>query len=126
MRITYEIHSGNFYPLTIARVHVLGFDGVTGNKIVDTTLTRIRVPPLRMLFHAEPAAVHYLTSDMTDPALTDLFGKCAPRSATNVSNAIEGRPGALTIRFQIRVDVSNLAWVKQPVVTLNQNVECPE
>ncbi|KAJ2059774.1 hypothetical protein GGI17_004181 [Coemansia sp. S146] len=126
LRINYEIHSGNFYPLRISKVYVSGFDGVTGNKIIDTTLSRINVAPLRLQFHSETTAVHYLTSDMSDPALTDLFGKCAPKSATNVSKAIEGRPGALTIRFQIKVDVSNLGWLKQPIVTLNQNVECPE
>ncbi|KAJ2428361.1 hypothetical protein GGF41_001396 [Coemansia sp. RSA 2531] len=126
LRINYEIHSGNFYPLRISKVYVYGFDGVTGNKIIDTTLSRINVPPLRLQFHSETTAVHYLTSDMNDPALTDLFGKCAPKSATNVTKAIEGRPGALTIRFQIKVDVSNLSWLKQPIVTLNQNVECPE
>ncbi|KAJ2885328.1 hypothetical protein H4R27_001456 [Coemansia aciculifera] len=126
LRINYEIHSGNFYPLRISKVYVSGFDGVTGNKIIDTTLSRINVSPLRLQFHSETTAIHYLTSDMSDPALTDLFGKCAPKSATNVSKAIEGRPGALTIRFQIKVDVSNLGWLKQPIVTLNQNVECPE
>ncbi|KAJ2452863.1 hypothetical protein GGF42_003931 [Coemansia sp. RSA 2424] len=126
LRINYEIHSGNFYPLSIARIHVAGFDGVTGNKIIDTTVSRIRVSPLRLQFYSEAATIHYLTSDMSDPALTDLFGKCAPRSATNVTRGIEGRPGALTIRFQIKVDVSNLGWLKQPIVTLNQNIECPE
>ncbi|KAJ2840318.1 hypothetical protein FBU31_000516 [Coemansia sp. 'formosensis'] len=126
LRVTYEIHSGNFYPLTIARVHVAGFDGVTGNKIIDTALAHIYVPPLHLQFHAAPAALHYLTSDMSDPALTDLFSKCAPRSATNATKGIEGRPGPLTIRFQLKVDVSRLGWLKQPVVTLNQNIECPE
>ncbi|KAJ2733326.1 hypothetical protein IW152_003162 [Coemansia sp. BCRC 34962] len=126
LRINYEIHSGNFYPLKISKVFVSGFDGVTGNKVIDTSLTHISVPPLRLQFHSETAAINYLTSDMSDPALTDLFGKCAPKSAVNASQAIEGRPGALTIRFQIKVDVSNLGWLKQPIVTLNQNVECPE
>ncbi|KAJ2896124.1 hypothetical protein GGI21_005075 [Coemansia aciculifera] len=126
LRINYEIHSGNFYPLKINQVHVTGFDGVTGNKIIDTTLARIRVAPLRLQFYSESTTIHYLTSDMSDPALTDLFGKCAPRSATSVSKDIEGRPGALTIRFQLKVNVSNLGWLKQPIVTLNQNVECPE
>ncbi|KAJ1729833.1 hypothetical protein LPJ72_004767 [Coemansia sp. Benny D160-2] len=129
MRITYEVHSGNFYPLRINSAHVLGFDGVTGNRIVDTRLSSLPAPPLKMQFYSQNAAVHYLTSDMADPALTDLFGKCAPRSSavTGDHNRPAGRPGALTIRFQIRVDVSNLGWVgKQPIVTLNQNVECPE
>ncbi|KAJ2658787.1 hypothetical protein IWW48_003860 [Coemansia sp. RSA 1200] len=129
MRITYEIHSGNFYPLRINSAHVLGFDGVTGNRIVDTKLSSLPAAPLKMQFYSQNAAVHYLTSDMADPALTDLFGKCAPRSSavTGDHNRPAGRPGALTIRFQIRVDVSNLGWVgKQPIVTLNQNVECPE
>ncbi|KAJ2349349.1 hypothetical protein GGH91_000863 [Coemansia sp. RSA 2671] len=126
LRINYEIHSGNFYPLRISKVLVSGFDGVTGNKIIDTSLSHISVPPLRLQFHSETTAINYLTSDMSDPALTDLFGKCAPKSAVNASRAIEGRPGALTIRFQIKVDVSNLGWLKQPIVTLNQNVECPE
>ncbi|KAJ2030439.1 hypothetical protein IWW57_001186, partial [Coemansia sp. S610] len=126
LRINYEIHSGNFYPLRISKVLVSGFDGVTGNKIIDTSLSHISVPPLRLQFHSETTAINYLTSDMNDPALTDLFGKCAPKSAVNASRAIEGRPGALTIRFQIKVDVSNLGWLKQPIVTLNQNVECPE
>ncbi|KAJ2796894.1 hypothetical protein H4S07_006090, partial [Coemansia furcata] len=126
LRVTYEIHSGNFYPLTIARVHVAGFDGVTGNKIIDTALAHIYVPPLHLQFHAAPAALHYLTSDMSDPALTDLFSKCAPRTATNATKGIEGRPGPLTIRFQLKVDVSRLGWLKQPIVTLNQNIECPE
>ncbi|KAJ1666692.1 hypothetical protein EV178_002123 [Coemansia sp. RSA 1646] len=127
MRITYEIHSGNFYPLRINGAHVLGFDGVTGNRIVDTRLSNLRVAPLQMQFHSENATVHYMTSDMTDPALTDLFGKCAPQASAAFSTRPEGRPGALTIRFQIKVDVANLGWFgKQPIVTLNQNVECPE
>ncbi|KAJ2483360.1 hypothetical protein EV174_002948 [Coemansia sp. RSA 2320] len=126
LRINYEIHSGNFYPLQISRVHVTGFDGVTGNKIIDTTLSHIKVAPQRLQFHSESTSLRYLTSDMADPALTDLFGKCAPKSARVPGRGIEGSPGALTIRFQLRVDVSNLGWLKQPIVTLNQNVECPE
>ncbi|KAJ1801755.1 hypothetical protein LPJ59_000046 [Coemansia sp. RSA 2399] len=127
MRITYEIHSGNFYPLWINGAHVLGFDGVTGNRIVDAKLSSLRVAPLQMQFHSANATVRYVTSDMTDPALTDLFGKCAPRESAAFSDRPAGRPGALTIRFQIKVDVANLGWIgKQPIVTLNQNVECPE
>ncbi|KAI7826244.1 hypothetical protein BX661DRAFT_171529 [Kickxella alabastrina] len=73
LEISYAIRSGNFYPLKISRVHVLGFDGVTGNKIIDTKLGELRVDPLRMQFHQGNATLHYLTSDMTDPALVDLF-----------------------------------------------------
>ncbi|KAJ2814821.1 hypothetical protein IWW50_007014, partial [Coemansia erecta] len=124
LRITYEIHSGNFYPLQIRSARVRGFDGVTGNRIIDTKLHRIPVTPLRMQFHSADTAIDYLTSDSADPALTDLFGKCAPRSA-RVAHP-DGRPGALTIRFQITVEVGGLGWLKQPVVTLNQKVECPE
>ncbi|KAJ2851993.1 hypothetical protein IWW36_000572 [Coemansia brasiliensis] len=125
LRITYEIHSGNFYPLHINKARVRGFDGVTGNRIIDTTLTRVPVAPLRMQFHSEATRISYLTSDVADPALTDLFGKCAPRSAP-IARATDGRPGALTIRFQIIVDVGGLGWLKQPIVTLNHKVECPE
>ncbi|KAJ2808998.1 hypothetical protein H4R20_000466 [Coemansia guatemalensis] len=130
LRINYEIHSGNFYPLKISRVHVLGFDGVTGNRIIDTTLKNLPVSALKMQFHSANTDIRYLTSDMADPALVDLFGKCAPRSsvvrrAAAAENNV-GRPGALTIRFQIKVDVHNLGWIKQPIVTLNQKVECPE
>ncbi|KAJ2368982.1 hypothetical protein H4S02_000873 [Coemansia sp. RSA 2611] len=125
LRIAYEIHSGNFYPLRIASAHVRGFDGVTGNRIIDTTLHDVRVAPLRMQFHTASTQIDYLTSDMADPALTDLFGKCAPRSA-HFARANGSRPGALTIRFQITVNVAGLHWLKQPVVTLNQKVDCPE
>ncbi|KAJ1853058.1 hypothetical protein LPJ73_002715 [Coemansia sp. RSA 2703] len=130
LQISYEIHSGNFYKLQISRIHVLGFDGVTGNKIIDTTVKNVPVKPLRLQFHRANTAVHYLTSDMADPALVDLFGKCAPRSALRQARLIDsqtsGRPGALTIRFQIKVNVVNLGWITQPIVTLNQNVNCPE
>ncbi|KAI9500044.1 hypothetical protein GGI25_003047 [Coemansia spiralis] len=120
LRITYEVHSGNFYPLHINSAHVLGFDGVTGNRIIDTTLKAIPVLPLRLQFHDANTTIHYLTSDMNDPALADLFGKCAPATMGN-------RVGALTIRFQIKVDVAHLAWFsKQPIVTLNQKIECPQ
>ncbi|KAJ2652253.1 hypothetical protein IWW40_001108 [Coemansia sp. RSA 1250] len=125
LRITYEIHSGNFYPLHINKARVRGFDGVTGNRIIDTTLIRVPVAPLRMQFHSEATRISYLTSDVGDPALTDLFGKCAPQSAP-IARATNGRPGALTIRFQITVDVGGLGWLKQPIVTLNHKVECPE
>ncbi|KAJ1809514.1 hypothetical protein LPJ77_001583 [Coemansia sp. RSA 2523] len=123
VRVTYEIHSGNFYPLLIRSAHVRGFDGVTGNRVLDTTLHNVGVKPLKLQFHSETTDVRYLTSDSADPALTDLFGKCAPRSTRAAPN---GRPGALTIRFQITVDVRGLGWLKQPIVTLNQKVECPE
>ncbi|KAJ1718923.1 hypothetical protein LPJ53_006213 [Coemansia erecta] len=130
LQVSYEIHSGNFYKLQVSRIHVLGFDGVTGNKIIDTTVKNVPVKPLRLQFHRANTAVHYLTSDMADPALVDLFGKCAPRSALRQARLIDsqtsGRPGALTIRFQIKVNVVNLGWITQPIVTLNQNVNCPE
>ncbi|KAJ2122965.1 hypothetical protein IW147_003013 [Coemansia sp. RSA 720] len=123
VRVTYEIHSGNFYPLLIRSARVHGFDGVTGNRVLDTTLHKVGVKPLKLQFHSANTDVRYLTSDGADPALTDLFGKCAPRSARVAPN---GRPGALTIRFQITVDVRGLGWLKQPIVTLNQKVDCPE
>ncbi|KAJ2226697.1 hypothetical protein H4R99_000452 [Coemansia sp. RSA 1722] len=130
VQISYEIHSGNFYPLMISSIRVSGFDGITGNRIVDTTLRNIHVKQSRLQFYKANTDVHYLTSDMTDPALVDLFGKCAPRSALRQIRFSQaqstGRPGALTIRFQIRLDVRNLGWIRQPIVTLNQNVNCPE
>ncbi|PIA12662.1 hypothetical protein COEREDRAFT_90124 [Coemansia reversa NRRL 1564] len=131
LRINYEIHSGNFYPLKISHVHVLGFDGVTGNRIIDTTLKDLPVAALKMQFHSANTNIRYLTSDMADPALVDLFGKCAPknsivRKSAAADNNNVGRPGALTIRFQISVNMHNLGWIKQPIVTLNQKVECPE
>ncbi|KAJ2383979.1 hypothetical protein GGI05_005145, partial [Coemansia sp. RSA 2603] len=89
LQISYEIHSGNFYKLQISRIHVLGFDGVTGNKIIDTTVKNVPVKPLRLQFHRANTAVHYLTSDMADPALVDLFGKCAPRSALRQARLID-------------------------------------
>ncbi|KAJ1883202.1 hypothetical protein LPJ57_000301 [Coemansia sp. RSA 486] len=130
VQISYEIHSGNFYPLMISSIRVSGFDGITGNRIVDTTLRNIHIKQSRLQFYKANTDVHYLTSDMTDPALVDLFGKCAPRSALRQIRFSQaqstGRPGALTIRFQIKLDVRNLGWIRQPIVTLNQNVNCPE
>ncbi|KAI8323566.1 hypothetical protein GQ54DRAFT_309925 [Martensiomyces pterosporus] len=125
LRINYEIHSGNFYPLVISRVHVAGFDGVTGNKIIDAVVTKLPVAPQQLQFYSSTAWLSYLTSDMADPALVDLFGKCAPKSAGLPRSEAE-RSGKLTIRFQISVDVMNLGWLRQPIVTLNQQVECPE
>ncbi|KAJ1822598.1 hypothetical protein LPJ56_000683 [Coemansia sp. RSA 2599] len=130
VQVSYEIHSGNFYPLLISKIHVSGFDGVTGNRILDTTLRNIRVKQSRLQFYRANAELHYVTSDMTDPALVDLFGKCAPRSSLRQIHFAQaqttGRPGALTVRFQIKLDVHNLGWIRQPIVTLNQNVNCPE
>ncbi|KAJ2725136.1 hypothetical protein GGI07_001506 [Coemansia sp. Benny D115] len=142
MQVSYEIHSGNFYPLRINSIHVVGYDGVTGNRVVETTITGLPVRPLGMQFHRANAVLKYLTSDMSDPALVDLFGKCAPKAELQrkinlgnnsmqqqISSVVDsggGRSGALTIRFQIKVDVSNLGWIKHPIVTLNQNVLCPE
>ncbi|KAJ2612275.1 hypothetical protein H4S08_002773 [Coemansia sp. RSA 1365] len=107
------------------------FDGVTGNRIIDTTLKNLPVAALKMQFHSANTIIRYLTSDMADPALVDLFGKCAPknsivRKTAAAENNNMGRPGALTIRFQISVNMRNLGWIKQPIVTLNQKVECPE
>ncbi|KAJ1648684.1 hypothetical protein LPJ64_000003 [Coemansia asiatica] len=130
VQVSYEIHSGNFYPLLISNIHVSGFDGVTGNRILDTTLRNIRVKQSRLQFYRANAELHYLTSDMSDPALVDLYGKCAPRSSLRQIHFAQaqttGRPGALTIRFQIKLDVHNLGWIRQPIVTLNQNINCPE
>ncbi|KAJ2713322.1 hypothetical protein H4R19_002309 [Coemansia spiralis] len=125
VRLTYEIHSGNFYPLRIRAAHVRGFDGVTGNRILATNITNFDVAPLRLQFHSATAIIDYLTSDPADPALADLFVKCAPRAAGVGSRAV-GRPGAMTVRFQISVDMANLGWLHRPVVTLNQRIECPE
>lgn len=128
VQINYEIHSGNFYPLRITHVQVGGFDGVTGNKIIDTRLSSIPVAPLRLRFYSANTTLRYLTSDLTDPALTDLFGKCAPQSSAQLLGLPMdgGRQRSLTVRFQIKVDVGNLGWIKQPTVTLNQNLECPQ
>ncbi|KAJ2791934.1 hypothetical protein H4R21_006242, partial [Coemansia helicoidea] len=103
VRLTYEIHSGNFYPLRIRAARVRGFDGATGNRIIDTNLTNLDVAPLRLQFHTATADIDYLTSDPADPALADLFGKCAPRAAAVGARPI-GHPAALSVRFQITVD----------------------
>ncbi|KAJ2778273.1 hypothetical protein H4R18_004693 [Coemansia javaensis] len=126
VRVTYEIHSGNFYPLRIRSARVLGFDGATGNRILTAALADLPVRPLRLQFHAQRADIHYLTSDPADPALADLFGKCAPRAAAVGARPSAGRPSPLTVRFQIAVDVAGLYWIRSPIVTLNQRVECPE
>ncbi|ORX66115.1 hypothetical protein DL89DRAFT_260411 [Linderina pennispora] len=125
LQINYAINSGNFYPLVISRVHVLGFNGVTGNRIIETEILRLESLPQTLQFHSANTTMHYLTSDMSDPALVDLFAKCAPKSSGLQSSDLE-RSGKLSIRFHIKVDVGNFGWLKQPVVTLNQQVECPE
>ncbi|KAJ1964744.1 hypothetical protein GGI12_001220 [Dipsacomyces acuminosporus] len=74
IKINYEINSGNFYPLRIQSIHVLGFDGVTGNKIINAHFGDINVPGQNIKFASQSTVLSYLTSDMMDPALADLFG----------------------------------------------------
>ncbi|KAJ1652982.1 hypothetical protein IWQ61_006806 [Dispira simplex] len=123
--VTMMAKSGNFYPLTITKITLEGYDADSSIKIGNGTVKNFYVRPQTTSYHNGTFSLSYHSSDQDNKILSRLYSRCTPSYPNNALNT--GKVGNIQIRMLADIEIASIKWLGiHPKIAVNTELVCPD
>ncbi|KAJ1968604.1 hypothetical protein IWQ62_001144 [Dispira parvispora] len=123
--VTVMAKSGNFYPLTINKITLEGYDADNLIKIGNGTVKNFHVRPQTNSYHNGTFSLSYHSSDQNNKILNGLYSRCTPSYPPDGPN--KGKVGNINIRMLADIEIDSIKWLGiHPKIAVNTELICPD